>query len=130
MAIAHSCHLRQAGFLGHINCVKSLLDQGVRISETGAVHEAAEHNYECLKLLLGHGADVNEKDFRGWTPLYYATRLNNIECIKLLLDKGADVTVSVNDETHGTIQTAFDFANDDTKSFINKYFEDNISIKE
>jgi hypothetical protein len=41
--------------------------------------------------LLNAGADVNEQDAQGWTPLNRAAGGGNLEVVKLLLDRGADV---------------------------------------
>src|SRR5690348_3903947 len=43
------------------------------------------------RALIEKGADVNEKDAYGLTPLIEATIKNNIEIAKLLLEKGARV---------------------------------------
>lgn len=53
--------------------------------------------YECLKILIERGADVNIKDSSGSTALNYVCRLfpDDIrhEAAKLLLSKGADVNL-------------------------------------
>ncbi|WP_353272236.1 ankyrin repeat domain-containing protein [Wolbachia endosymbiont (group B) of Alcis repandata] len=49
---------------------------------------------ECIDLLLNSGADLNEKDDTGRTPLHYATRSGHCDTIiKLLLRKGANLDI-------------------------------------
>ena len=48
-------------------------------------------NYKVVKLLIDSGADVNDKDRIGNTPLINACIIGDIEIVKLLLDNGADV---------------------------------------
>jgi ankyrin repeat protein len=48
---------------------------------------------ECIKRLLSEaetGANPNEKDHNGFTPLHYATRYLHKDCIKTLLNAGAN----------------------------------------
>jgi ankyrin repeat protein len=40
---------------------------------------------------LNAGADVNQQDEQGWTPLSYAAGGGNLDIVKVLLDRGADV---------------------------------------
>jgi ankyrin repeat protein len=43
-----------------------------------------------VQRLVRSGADVNERDSDGWTPLMYAAQKGRPEVVKLLLEKGAD----------------------------------------
>ncbi len=56
-------------------------------------------------LLLG--ADVNERNKQGWTPLHFATVRGKTECTKVLMDAGADL-----DPRTGTEKTPLHFAAD------------------
>ena len=51
------------------------------------------NNTELIRLLVDHGADVNETDEEGLTPLHNAIQYKNcgIETIKLLIERGAEV---------------------------------------
>ncbi|MDA8018165.1 MAG: ankyrin repeat domain-containing protein [Thermoanaerobaculia bacterium] len=40
--------------------------------------------------ILDEGADVNQQDFHGWTPLNWAAGRGDVEAVSLLLDRGAD----------------------------------------
>lgn len=41
--------------------------------------------------------DVNVKDHRGWTPLFYAIQSGNEPLVKLLIEEGADVNAASDD---------------------------------
>jgi ankyrin repeat protein len=45
---------------------------------------------EVVKLLIRHGADLNQRGLNDWTPLHYATSLRDLEAMRLLLEAGAD----------------------------------------
>ena len=56
------------------------------------MHDAAKVGDEAsLQRLIEEGADVNEKDGRGISPLGVAVGFNRISCVKALLAAGADV---------------------------------------
>ena len=52
------------------------------------------HTY-IATMMIERGADVNETDKAGWTPLMMAVLSMNIKTVKLLLKHGADKTVTV-----------------------------------
>jgi ankyrin repeat protein len=59
------------------------------------LHDAAKiGNEAALKRLIEEGADVNEKDGRGITPLGVAVGFNRIPCVKALLAAGANVRLA------------------------------------
>ena len=60
---------------------------------------------EKMKLLLDHGAYINETDENGWTALMFAAKKSNLNGVKLLLDRGADVNA-----TNNLGKTAFSLA--------------------
>ena len=43
-----------------------------------------------LDKMLAEGADINMKDERGWTPLYYAVEYSDLEAVKVLMERGAN----------------------------------------
>ena len=45
---------------------------------------------DVLRLLIRHGADVNETDKNGVTPLHRAVRFRSPVAVKFLLERGAD----------------------------------------
>jgi len=59
------------------------------------LHDAAKIGDEAaLQRLIEEGADVNEKDSRGITPLGVAVGFNRIPCVKALLAAGANVNLT------------------------------------
>src|SRR5215471_19355169 len=56
-----------------------------------ALFEAArEGNLPTVEKLIDSGADVNQGDDQGWTPLNFAAGKGNLDMVKLLIKKGAD----------------------------------------
>jgi cytohesin len=47
-----------------------------------------------MAILLDHGADVNARGDRGFTPLHYAVAGNQTKSVELLLAHGADVNAA------------------------------------
>lgn len=98
--------------------VRLLVEHGARTRRTQALHAAAttsatqidEVNFEpdpsrveILKMLLDHGADVNEmevdpkglgrpRDSNTGTPLHRAAKDGSVDAVQCLLDYGADVS--------------------------------------
>ena len=57
---------------------------------TRALMVAASHgNRDTVRTLLDAGADVNAKDFTGWTALHAAAFKGDPEIVQLLLEHGA-----------------------------------------
>ena len=61
------------------------------------------------KVLLDHGADVDNANPTGWTPLVQAGYSGRVDCVKLLLDNGAD-TEARGLDNDGTYKSAIEFA--------------------
>ena len=59
---------------------------------------AGAHRLAAVQLLLAAGADPNQPNDRGWTPLHQAGYRNDPEMAALLLDAGASPTVSAHGE--------------------------------
>jgi ankyrin repeat protein len=69
-----------------------LLERGVPLAQTGALHTAAKYGrFDTIRLLLRHGADVNEVLLNGFgrTPLHFAAWKGQVEAMKLLEENGA-----------------------------------------
>jgi len=75
--------------------IELVLDEKINIdaaNERGvtALHEAGiDGNIVCMKVLVNHGAKINESDCEGFTPLDYAVFAGNFECAAYLIEKGA-----------------------------------------
>lgn len=86
--------LLKAAEKNDLDAVKTLLDAGAHAAVKNpwdgktALHYAARHdNAEMAKLLISHGADVNDSDIDARTPLFTAMRGKAVA--EVLLDKGA-----------------------------------------
>jgi len=94
---ASSEDLRKAVRSADVEQVRTLLKQGIPISETDSLGGTALHDAvwagetEIVKLLLDAGASVNASHTEaGSTPLHYAIITNRVEIAELLIAKGAD----------------------------------------
>jgi len=52
---------------------------------------------DCVKLLIDFGAQLNEKNMTGGTPLHDAAEHGHIECLSKLIECGAEVNEKDND---------------------------------
>lgn len=60
----------------------------------GLLSMAAFNNaVRCLQVLVDAGADVNQRNERGYTPLHYAAGLFHPEAVRVLLAAGANPTI-------------------------------------
>lgn len=60
------------------------------------IDAAKKGDFELVQALLLSGADVNERDNHGDSPLIFAAENNHKEIVELLLEKGADHTLQNN----------------------------------
>jgi len=56
-------------------------------------------NIEKIKALIANGADVNEKDWRGYTPLHIAAMHNRKGIVEFLITNGANVNRKTSKKT-------------------------------
>lgn len=87
---------------GDLEIVHFLLSQGAQLVSKDrngkilqlALNEAAQRNrLDIVPILLQRGANVNETDEYGWTPLLTASIYHNFEMCKLLVQHGANVKI-------------------------------------
>ena len=50
-------------------------------------------NVGIIKILLGHGARINQRDTNGFTPLMVGVCYTNLAMVKLLVERGADINL-------------------------------------
>jgi len=63
-----------------------------RINSAGmtALHQAVlDNNLAVVKILIGHGSDINQQDEDSWTPLHAACANGQADIAKFLLEAGA-----------------------------------------
>ena len=104
---------------GRVDVVRSLLDRGSDVEETGSLRQtalsmASEFGHIAVaKLLIERGANVNSRDVNGSSPLHQASQYRHFHIVRLLLDHNADVNARKRDQ-----MTALDFVayNDDPET--------------
>jgi len=60
--------------------------------EPDLITAVKEHDIEGLTAALADGANPNQQDERGWTPLSWAAGKGSLDTVQILLERGADVT--------------------------------------
>ena len=56
---------------------------------------------ECVRLLVGAGADLNVQEGDGWTSLHCASNEGKTECVKMLIGAGADKSICATKQCGG-----------------------------
>ena len=93
------CQLRKPDGKCFFQNVRSTL----RESSHTALHLAAfEGNHECISILVEHGANIEERDKDGQTPLVLAAGKNHCIAVSELILFGAN-KYAVNDSLHNNI---------------------------
>ncbi|KAK0719306.1 ankyrin repeat-containing domain protein [Lasiosphaeris hirsuta] len=76
----------------HSPVVLYRMNDGTYMSEDTLHLAAVCGAVELIQLLLDHGADINEHDMEGSTPLYCSTRHGQAAATRLLVSRGADAS--------------------------------------
>jgi ankyrin repeat protein len=109
--------LHLAGFFGHLEAVRLLLERGadagvfsINAMRNTPLHAALAGPLpaEGVRLLVDAGADVNARQHGGFTALHSAAQSGKTEIIDLLLDRGASLDAATEDG-----RRPLDFARDD-----------------
>lgn len=82
------------------------------------IQASSSGDSSTVQKLISEGANVNEPDIRGYTPLWHAIWSGNIETVQVLLNKGADVNAKGKNGYNALLYAAED----------NCYGADNIEI--
>ncbi|XP_076659673.1 tonsoku-like protein isoform X2 [Halictus rubicundus] len=98
----------------HVACINGSIESAEKLLVAGhpthvrdhfgwtPLHEAANHGHvEVAKLLLQHGADVNDPGSimcQGVTPLHDAASCGNTSMMKLLIEHGANLELKTNED--------------------------------
>jgi ankyrin repeat protein len=83
-------HKDQAQFQGSVTPLLAAAGLG---RFRGRQAEEAERALQTVKMLIEMGADVNQVNETGWTPLHAATYIGSESIIKYLVEEGADPNV-------------------------------------
>jgi hypothetical protein len=90
--------LMAAAFYSDENLVKDLIGRKANInvgSRFGVTALMYARGLPVVKLLLGAGASVKDKDITGKTALYWATQRADPEVVRVLIEAGANVNAKV-----------------------------------
>ncbi len=68
-----------------------LLNQRNKDNKNALFLAIFSENFDCVKMLVSQGIDINVSDLGGWTPLHEAAYNGTIEMLTLLLSHGADI---------------------------------------
>ena len=55
-------------------------------------------NINVVKFLVESGANINEKNYQGYTPIFDAVNRIRRDIVEYLVDDGADLNVKTNEE--------------------------------
>ncbi len=85
--------IQRAALANRVWLVEELIKRGAKLD--GAIEKSINLNsFESLEILLSSGADIEELNEQGYTPLQKAVMGNKPQAVRILLKYGADKTIS------------------------------------
>lgn len=113
--------------IGQFEIVRFLIESGADINRQQGdppsittLHMAASYNrLKIVHCLLANGAEIEARDFEGWTPLMSAVAKGSIEVVKLLIEVGADINAVGRDQ-----YSVLDIAMQNRRSKISQFLRD------
>ena len=88
---------RDEGFLKKYNTLSGVEDRyGRNPLHVATINPESFRIYNPIPILIEKNVNINERDFVGRTPLFYAVRSGNLNDTELLIQKGADITSADN----------------------------------
>ncbi|KAF2438456.1 ankyrin [Karstenula rhodostoma CBS 690.94] len=100
LATYNSSLMSRAAMAQGPRMIEMLLQHGTPIAHTAALHTAARFGeLDTMRLLLQHGADLNEVivGWSNWTPMHFAASRGEVGAMKLLEESGARTDVKDDD---------------------------------
>ena len=94
--------LHKASKQGHVDCVRSFINQGANIEERDDLYNgnmtpllgATDNGHaDCLRILIETGANIDAQDNDGETPLHLACKGGYFDCLDLLIKAGANMNI-------------------------------------
>lgn len=88
---------------GNIEVVRFLLDCGadinLTVNGTSSLHVSrfSSPEMDMVQLLVANGANVDEREKTGHTPVIYAAQMGKLDILKVLVDSGANIHMETND---------------------------------
>jgi ankyrin repeat protein len=61
------------------------------MNDLSLIEVVKSNDYAGAENLIKSGADINQQDEQGWTPLNFAAGKGNLSLVKLLVENGADI---------------------------------------
>lgn len=92
-------------------CAMLLAVSGCAAFRSPLVKAAAKGDVKTAQQLIKSGADINEKDRYGYTPLLWAVYSNQLEAVKTFIQMGADIeSQDVSGSTPLTLAASYNYS--------------------
>ena len=109
--------LKLAASKNNKNIVDSLIKHGANVREKGVVSFSLG-SLEVLKLLIAHGADVNDNNFNWSSPIHNAISLELLESADFLIKNGANINDQNNLSKRTPLQNAAQYGKESSVKWL------------